>query len=106
MTGSAGFNVAPEALVAHAARIEALADEVAQAKAAGNQVQLGAGAYGQLCTIVPMIVGFLQGLVIGGLDDANQSLRHTADQLRGTARQYEGIEDTVSRDLDRAGGAR
>lgn len=102
---ASGFGVTPDALVAHAGRIEALADEVATAQAAGNQVQLGAGAYGVLCTTVPLIVGFLQGLVINGLEDANQSLRHTAEQLRTTARQYESIEDSVSSSLNQAGGA-
>jgi hypothetical protein len=103
---ASGFGVTPDALVTHAGRIEALADEVATAKAAGNQLQLGSGAYGVLCTSVPIIIGFLQGLVISGLDDANQSLRHTGEQLRATARQYEGIEDSVSTDLHRAGGGR
>jgi hypothetical protein len=107
MTSSAGYGVTPAALVDHAARIESLAGDVATAKQAGDQVQLGAGAYGQLCTIVPMIVGFLQGLVIGGLDDATASLRHTGEQLRSVAHAYEQVEGTVMDDLTRAaGGAR
>jgi hypothetical protein len=101
---ASGFGVTPPALVDHAGRIEALADEVTTAKQAGDQLQLSAGAYGQLCTLVPMVIGFLQGLVISGLDDATQSLKHTGEQLRAVAKQYESIEESVSNDLTRAGG--
>ena len=104
MTASTGYGVTPPALANHAARIESLADEVAKAKQAGDQIQLGAGAYGQLCTMVPMIIGFLQGLVISGLEDANQSLKHTGEQLRAVAKQYEHAEESVIDDLNRAAG--
>jgi hypothetical protein len=77
---ASGFGVTPSALVDHAGRTEALADEVITAKQAGDQLQLSGGAYGQLCTLVPMVIGFLQGLVISGLDDAAQSVKHAGEQ--------------------------
>jgi uncharacterized protein YukE len=96
-----GYQVTPQALTAHASRLDGIADSVGNAKQAGTSVQLGANAYGQLCTMVPLIIGALQGLVISGVDDAIQSLHHTSDQLRTSAATYQGHEEQLQQAFDR-----
>ena len=51
-----GFAIAPDTLTTHAGQVRSVGDDVANAKQAGNAVHVGMDAYGQLCTIVPMIV--------------------------------------------------
>ena len=94
-----GFRVAPETLTNHAARMQQVADSVSTAKGAGNAVQMGFGAYGQLCTIVPMIITVLQGFLIAGIDDAIESLKHTSEQLKSTADEYRRADESIQRDL-------
>ena len=91
-----GFRVAPETLTDHAGRVQQIADSVNTAKAAGNAVQMGFGAYGQMCTIVPMIITVLQGFLIAGIDDAVQSLKHTGEQLKATADEYRRADESLS----------
>jgi len=96
-----GFRVAPETLTTHAGRVQQVAESVSTAKGAGNAVQMGYGAYGQLCTIVPMIIGVLQSVILAGFDDAVQSLKHTGEQLKVTADEYRQADESIQRDQDR-----
>jgi hypothetical protein len=73
---------------------------VSTAKGAGNTVQMGYGAYGQLCAIVPAIIGFLQNVILAGIDDAVQSLKHTGEQLKATADEYRQADESIQRDHD------
>ena len=95
-----GFRVAPETLTTHAGRVQQIADSVSTAKGAGNTVQLGYGAYGQMCTIVPVIIGFLQSVILAGFEDAVQSLKHTGEQLKATAAEYRQADESIQRDHD------
>jgi len=100
------LGVAPADLLAHAAHIESVADDVAAAKAAGDAVRMGAGAYGTLCTIVPVLVDALQVKVVDGLDAAVGSLHDTGQRLRDSAADYRATDEGNSAAIAQAGPSR
>jgi hypothetical protein len=100
------LRVRPEDLVAHAARIGTVAGQVETARQAGEAVRPSADAYGRLCTIVPILLGGLQDLVVDGIDAAADSLRDTGERLRITARGYESTDAGNAADLNRARSGR
>lgn len=87
------FGVRPADLVAHAGHVEAVGDRVANAGSAGAAVRAGAGAYGQLCSMVPVLLNGLHDVLIDGIGVAAQSLRDTGGRLRTVAGEYEGVDD-------------
>ncbi len=103
--GGDGFRVRPADLVAHAAAIEQVAGSLGTAGQAGEQVRLGAGAYGELCQVVPVLLGFLQDRVIDGIDAARSSVADTAGRLRQVAAGYQGSDASSAGGLDQIGGA-
>ena len=78
----------------HAGSVDAVAAAVEQAKAAGAQVKLGRGAYGQLCQLIPTLIDPIQQLGIDALTEAGSTLTTTAGSLRTAAGQYSGTDDT------------
>ena len=76
----------------HAGHVEAVADEVAAAAGAGRVVRAGSGAYGQLCVMVPAMLGVLQDILVDGLDECASSLRDTGARLRTTASEYDASD--------------
>lgn len=93
------FQVQPTDLYAHGSRVLAVADAVDEALSAGQAVRAGAGAYGQLCTLVPVLLGALQDALADGIADSARSLRDTGDALRAVAAGYELTDEDVSRSL-------
>jgi Excreted virulence factor EspC, type VII ESX diderm len=89
-------NVTPADLVAHAASMGAVADRVATAKQAGDAVRMGAGAYGKLCTMVPVLLNGLSGLLVDGIDNAAHSLHDTAERLRAAADSYKSSDERAA----------
>ena len=83
------IGVHPADLIAHAGRMEAIGDQVATARQAGDAVRAGAGAYGQLCVMVPVMLGVLQDLLVDGIGAAADSLHDTGGRLRTAAQAYE-----------------
>ena len=96
MTTAETLGVVPAELVSHAGHVEAIADDVAQCKSAGGSVSLGTDAYGYLCTMVPTMMGFLQDIILDGIEAARASLDDTGGQLRAAARGYTGADDTAT----------
>jgi hypothetical protein len=88
-----GIDVTPPDLVTHAGHLEGIADKVATARQAGDAVRLDAAAYGTLCTIVPALLGGLQGLLADGVDAASHSLRDTGGRLRSAADNYRSADE-------------
>jgi hypothetical protein len=82
------IDVTSSDLLAHAATIDAIADRVSTAAQAGATVRMDAGAYGQLCTIVPVLLGVLQDRIIDGTATAAGSLHDTGGRLRTAADSY------------------
>jgi len=95
------LEVTPGDLLSHAGRIESIAGQVATAKQAGDVVRLDNGAYGQLCTIVPVLLNGLQDLVIDGIDAAADSLQDTAVRLRTAAQSYQSTDQRSATSHDR-----
>jgi hypothetical protein len=105
MPSGDGINVSPADLVAHAGAIEGVAAQVETAKQAGDAVQMGAGAYGKLCTIVPMLLNNLQGMVVDGIEAAAQSLHDTGGRLRTAADGYQSADTRSQAAHNRIRGA-
>jgi hypothetical protein len=89
MPGDDAVNVTPAELTAHAAHIDEIAARVTVAQQAGENVRMGTAAYGQLCTIVPILVDNLQRMVVDGIEAAAASLHDSGARLRSAAGGYE-----------------
>jgi hypothetical protein len=66
----------------HAGSVDGIADAVGQARSAVHEVTMDNQAYGQLCQFLPGLLSPVFALAIGALDDAGDSLRETATNLR------------------------
>lgn len=101
MTGPIG--VRPADLHAHGGHVQAVADGVEEALAAGRAVRAGSGAYGQLCLMVPVLLGALQDVLIDGIADAATAVRDTGDRVRAAADGYERADEENASRLRRTG---
>lgn len=93
--------VFPADLVAHAGQLDRIADAVTLARQAGETTRLGADAYGQLCTMVPVLLGQLQRVLLDGVGAAAGSVGDTADRLRTAADRYRASDARAEAALDR-----
>jgi hypothetical protein len=103
--GGDGLTVRPADLLSHAGHVEAIGDHLDLAKKAGQATHPGPGAYGQLCTIVPVMLGALQDKVVDGIDAAGHSLHDTAGRLRAVAEAYDTTDNNNAATLNQIGGA-
>jgi hypothetical protein len=106
MSSGEGIGVSPSDLVAHAGHVEAIGDRVATAKQAGDAVRPSMAAYGKLCTIVPVLLGGLQDMVVDGIDAAAHSLHDTGGRLRTAAEGYRTADDHAQTRHQQARGPR
>jgi uncharacterized protein YukE len=92
-----GFNVVAGALRAHASSVDAVADQVATAKAAGAQVKMGHDAYGKLptCQMIAALLDPIQGYGVDALGAAVDALQSSADALRTAASGYDTTDASV-----------
>lgn len=88
MANDDGYQVDPDDLTSHAAHIERNADGLDTARQAGQHVQLSVDAYGQLCAIMPLLLGGLQRTAVDGIAGAVASVHDTAEKLRDSADRY------------------
>ena len=88
------FAVDPRALVTHAGHVEAIGDGVTTAAEAGAAVRPGTDAYGQLCVMVPLMLGALQDVVVDGIRSAAEALDDTGARLRATAESYRTTDES------------
>jgi hypothetical protein len=88
-------SVVPQTLTRHAAGVEAVAAQVAQAKQAGDTIRLDDQAYGKLCWAVPLMINSLQDIVLDAIGTAEASLRETAHRLRAVADSYDQADHTA-----------
>jgi hypothetical protein len=98
--------VTPDDLRRHAGHLDAVADELDTARQAGNATRPGTDAYGQLCTLVPAMLGQLQAPLVEAIGAAAESVRDTADALVRTASNYEFIDQKAAETLRDSGGGR
>lgn len=88
-------------LTRHAGRLEGIADGLAAAQQAGQAVRLGAGAYGQLCAMLPALLDGVQQVLVDGIDSAAHSVRDTAGRVRTAAGAYDSADGRSAAALDR-----
>ncbi|MEU7979674.1 type VII secretion target [Micromonospora sp. NPDC049081] len=99
LTGD-GIRVDPDDLTTHAAHLDRCADSLDTARQAGHHVRLDADAYGQLCAVMPTLLGGLQRTLVDGVDTAAGSVRDTAGKLRRSAESYRAADTRAARQLD------
>ena len=90
MSGQVQVNSAD--LVSHAGQMDGIGDGLSTAQKAGAAVRTDAGAYGQLCQLVPALLNLLQDNAIDGIAAAATSVHDTANALRSTASDYDGSD--------------
>lgn len=98
--------VTPDELRRHAGHLDAIAEELGTARQAGDATRPSTDAYGQLCTMVPVMLGRLQAPLVEAIGAAAQSVRDTADALIGTASDYEITDQNTAESLHDSGGSR
>jgi hypothetical protein len=98
------FGVRHTELVTHAATVEAIGDRVSTAKQAGDAVRAAADAYGQLCVMVPVMLGALQDVLVDGIARAADSLHDTGSRLRTTAGDYDDIDQRTAKVMNQIKG--
>ncbi|UQU67839.1 ESX-1 secretion-associated protein [Couchioplanes caeruleus] len=103
--GSERFEVRPGDLLAHRTHVDAIAQQVEQARSAGGIIRADIGAYGKLCTIVPAMLNTLQRVLIDGVAGAAEDLRVTGDKLQATADDYNGMDRTRAAAVRAAGNS-
>ncbi len=87
MTGE--FRVRPIDLVRHADHLGTNAERIATAKQAGEAVQAGSSAYGQLCVMVPIMLNGLQQVLVDAIGTAAESIHDTTTRLHAAAEHYD-----------------
>lgn len=83
-----------------------MADELDTVRQAGNATWPGTGAYGELCTMVPAMLGQLQAPLVEALGAAAQSVRDTADALVRAASNYEFVDQNAAETVHDSGQGR
>jgi uncharacterized protein YukE len=86
--GGKEYEVLVPALTAHASTVDSVAEQVRAGQSAATSVQLGAGAYGLLCQVVPALIAPLQAGSAEALGEAATALHTMADAVRSTAERY------------------
>lgn len=97
------YEVLTEALTAHAGNVDRIADQMAQATAAGQHMSLRSDAYGALCVELPAMINPLQGLAAIALTACAKHLSDAASGIRATARDYAAVDEANELALQRAG---
>jgi hypothetical protein len=92
--------VRSDELVAHAGTVRGAGDRVGAEAAAGRAVRAGPEAYGQLCVMIPAMLGALQDAVVDGIASAADALYATAGRLTTTAQQYAATDGGRSQAFD------
>jgi hypothetical protein len=94
MPDGGGFEVLVDELRAHASRLDGLADRLNTAVDAGQQVTLGAEAYGKICSFFVPIVQAVSAPGVEALGQASTSMTDTGVGVRDTATAYENREQS------------
>lgn len=96
MSDFAAFQVNSASLVSHAGEVDGIGDGLASAAQAGRTVLTGAGAYGQLCQLVPALLNSLQQDMVDGMNTAAETVHETADSLRSVAAAYDTVDGSAA----------
>lgn len=96
------YEVLTEALTEHVGNVDRIADQMAQAAAAGQQMSLPSDSYGALCLDLPVMLNPLQELAAMALTACAQHLSSAARGIRATARDYAAVDEANKLALQRA----
>jgi hypothetical protein len=86
-----------------AATVDAIAADVEQARSAAGQVTMDTQAYGMLCQFLPGLLMPVFAVAVTTLDGSADGLRETAADLRVTADQMDGTNQSSARRITAAG---
>lgn len=100
------YGVLTEALTAHAGEVDRIADQVAQAAAAGQQMSLPSDTYGALCVDLTVMINPLQELAALAVTACAKRLSSAAGGIRATAQDYAAVDEANELALQRAGEVR
>jgi hypothetical protein len=89
----------PGDLASHAGHVATHADAVGTAVEAAATTTPGSDAYGQLCTMVPVLLNQLQSRIVDGLTSAEHALHDTADVLRQISQGLQLTDDDNAADI-------
>lgn len=90
------FQVDAASLALHADTVDGIGDSLTTAADAGRAVQTDAGAYGQLCQLMPALLNGLQQAMVDGIDTAAGAAHETADAVRSVAAAYDGADTSAA----------
>ncbi|MEP7762821.1 hypothetical protein [Sanguibacter sp. 25GB23B1] len=96
MSAGAEYEVSLDTLFNHAAHVQSVADDVALAADAASHVDLDGGAFGVLCSFLPVFVNDAETATAGAVLAAAQTLDAMAEGVRGMARDFGAADDAVS----------
>jgi hypothetical protein len=85
--------VDPASLIMHAGHLDGIAWNIDTATGAAKHVRMDAGAYGQVCAFVPVVLNNLSTPLATSLGTITTSLRDTANRLRAAASEYAAADD-------------
>jgi hypothetical protein len=89
----------PEGVQQHAATVDGIADAVRSARSAVHEVTMDTQAYGVFCQFLPTILSPIFALAIGAFDDAEDSLRETATNLRAVVGSTTATDESAAHRL-------
>ena len=96
---SDGYEVAPDQLTTHASVLDGLADDMVKALDAANAATMHGEAYGKICWFFVPVIQHISEPCRTQLDEAGNTLRHAATQLRDTAHSYHDVETSNAASL-------
>jgi hypothetical protein len=87
----------------HAGSVDGIADAMRTARDAVHEISMDTQAYGQLCQFLPGILTPIFSLATGALNDAEATLRDTADRLRSTVSETTATDESAGRRVHASG---
>lgn len=87
----------------HAARLGAVQDQIGLAAGAAGQVNLNDGAFGILCSFLPLVIGYFETTTGDAIAASRESVQATIAEVRAMATTYAQVDSDVAKRLDRLG---
>jgi hypothetical protein len=96
--------VVTEGLRKHAARVEAVGEDIYDARSAAGQVSMQSEAYGQLCSpILVPVLGLLESAGIASMTVGALAVQATGGAVRAMAASLDIVDDIASGRVSEAG---
>lgn len=89
----------PDVLRAQAAKVEALAGDVAEAASAAGSVNVGGGAFGVMCAFLVPVIQPVTTATAAAIRESGSLLTRTGEELRGAVSDWETVESDIAEAL-------